>query len=119
MTNSQYTMEMLQTWRIGRLGCSYMNSFIILKNDLEQYKQQDQTADWKLIDKFTKQVSQLELLTQALRAKSYQERKNLLTIIRYSNNIKRDQNEKQFFLNNDMLNYYISTVMNNNTKDLN
>ncbi len=89
----QYDNEILETWRTGRLGGLYLNSYMISKDDPEE-------------------CSQLERVAEILSTRPQPERIILLNEIkRRVRGAQREEDSGQMESLLGMLNHYIGSVM--------
>jgi hypothetical protein len=92
-TLTQYTDEMLETWRTSRLGCLYMNSFLASQRGLED-------------------ESQLERVARVLAQRPLREKKSIQsTIVGEMNKAIGSEDRERAELYRAMLNHYIINTM--------
>ena len=93
MKLTQYDNEVLETWRTGRLGGLYMNSYTMSKDDPEE-------------------CSQLERVAKILSARPPLERRGVLNEIKGRvRGAQRAEEREQMESLLGMLHHYISSVM--------
>lgn len=93
MLLTQYPIEILKTWRTGRLGCLYLNSFRASRDDPEE-------------------CSQLERIAQVLSTRPLLERKGIYRTIRHDLMAAQQREDaEQTHLLIEMLNHYVESVL--------
>ena len=105
MKLTQYPKEILKTWRTSRLGCLYMNCYMISRDDPEEFPQ-------------------LEMVAQILSTRLLSEREDLLRAIKSTVNPEIEEAQKQGDIQKKALllgmqDYYLQKVLPDNQYDQN